>query len=74
MVHSFNNAACALASITRKNTIPDKRRFFMKKIKEVYKDFYTVDDAIDMDFDTVKNLQETYSKTPFTARPPVRSR
>jgi len=33
----------------------------MKNIKEVYKDFYTVDDAINMDLETVKNLQETYS-------------
>jgi putrescine aminotransferase len=33
----------------------------MKKVKDVYREFYTVDDAINMDVDTVKNLQETYS-------------
>lgn len=33
----------------------------MKSVKDVYKDFYTVDEAIDMDFETVKKLQGTYS-------------
>jgi putrescine aminotransferase len=33
----------------------------MKNVKEVYREFCTVDDAINFDFDTVKNLQETYS-------------
>jgi putrescine aminotransferase len=33
----------------------------MKKVKEIFRDFYTVDDAIEMDFQTVKELQETYS-------------
>jgi putrescine aminotransferase len=33
----------------------------MKNVKEILKDFYTVDDAIKMDLQTVKNLQETYS-------------
>jgi len=33
----------------------------MGNVKDPYKDFYTVDDAISMDFDTVKNLQGTYS-------------
>ncbi|GHU97831.1 aminotransferase [Spirochaetia bacterium] len=33
----------------------------MKNVKDVYKDFYTVDDAINFDLETVKNLQETYS-------------
>ena len=33
----------------------------MKKVKEIFKEFYTVDDAIEMDFETVRELQETYS-------------
>ena len=33
----------------------------MTKVKDIYKDFYTVDDAIKMDFPTVKKLQTTYS-------------
>jgi putrescine aminotransferase len=33
----------------------------MKKVKDVYADFYTVDDAVNMDFETVKRLQGTYS-------------
>ena len=30
-------------------------------VKNVYKEFLTVDEAINLDFETVKNLQETYS-------------
>jgi putrescine aminotransferase len=33
----------------------------MKSVKDVYSDFYTVDDAVNMDFETVKRLQGTYS-------------
>jgi putrescine aminotransferase len=33
----------------------------MKDVKELCKEFYTVDDAINFDFETVKDLQETYS-------------
>jgi len=30
-------------------------------VKDVYKEFLTVDDAVSLDFESVKNLQETYS-------------
>jgi putrescine aminotransferase len=33
----------------------------MKNVKELYKEFYTVDDAVNMDYDTVVKLQGTYS-------------
>ena len=35
----------------------------MKNVRDVYKNFVTIDDAITMDFETVKRLQTTYSNS-----------